>query len=855
MDPRPLVFIRLFYVLIVLQFGMAAFGWFQYRSYQRMEAGVRQQHGPVVSHHQRLQEVQSEIRIAQLAESSVSDPNLIHWREVSRRLDTALTDLSLAKLPGADGDSDAAAGQAKAFHNFAAGGGDFPAFQQALHQADLGAHQWSDRSQSTESGFEDLAAKTRRTALQVESILTLAPFLRVLALLCIGLMLKRYMLHLVGNRQQLEDELRHERGMLAERVEIRTAELQSEVAERMRVEQLNRGRNQILEMLTREQPAQDIFQALVDTVARDRSSWCCALHLVEGGALRLEASSDLPSKLTAKLQQLAMDMTDAPEAVALRERKVQAFADLSNERKPWPQFLHAYGIQSLWSTPIIAPDGTPLGTITIYSRLLAQPVQHDWELLESHSQMAAMVIERYRLQEELRRHAFHDSLTGLPNRLLGEKQLAAAISRGQRAESKVAVLWIDLDKFKQTNDVHGHVAGDAVLQEIATRLSRRFREGDTVARVGGDEFMAVLEGIPGREPVERIAAELVSELGSPIPFHGLALSVAASIGVAFFPEDGDCADLLQRNADLAMYEAKFGQHGVRSYSPALDRALSERRELEKAMSHALKHGGFVLHYQPLYEPQGPLSGFEALLRFPHPVLGMVPPSRLIPIAEESQMIVALGSWVLREACRQNRLWELGGSAIPVAVNISAMQFAREDFAEEVAQVLAETGLSPELLELELTESVMVKDFGESHRQLQKLKRLGVRIAVDDFGTGYSSLNNLHRLPIDMLKIDRSFTQALGELNGTLPIVEGIISMAHSMGMLVVAEGVETHEQMDTLSLKGCDYLQGYLFSQPVDAEKAALLLANGSHDQPVTSLAPVGALATMSMTGNASFAA
>ena len=295
-----------------------------------------------------------------------------------------------------------------------------------------------------------------------------------------------------------------------------------------------------------------------------------------------------------------------------------------------------------------------------------------------------------------------------------------------------------------------------------------------------------------------------------------------------------------------MYEAKFGQYGFRSYSPGLDKALSERRELEKAMSHALKYGGFVLHYQPLYEPQGPLAGFEALLRFPHPELGMVPPSRLIPIAEESQMIVALGSWVLREACRQNRLWELAGSAVPVAVNISAMQFAREDFAEEVAQVLAETGLAPELLELELTESVMVKDFGESHRQLQKLKRLGVRIAVDDFGTGYSSLNNLHRLPIDLLKIDRSFTQALGELNGTLPIVQGIISMAHSMGMLVVAEGVETHEQMDTLWDKGCDYLQGYLFSQPVDAERAALLLASGSHDQHVAKFAELNALKTLS---------
>lgn len=855
LDPRPLVFIRLFYVLIVLQFGMAAFAWFQCRSYRQMETRIRQEHGPVVNHHQRLQELQFELRAAKLAESSVTDPQLIHWREVSGRLETALTLMSGAKLPGTGNDSAAAAVQAKVFHNLAAGSGDFPAFQQALQQTDADVHKWADNSQSTEAGFEELAARTRQTALQVESVLTVTPFLRVLALLCIGLMLKRYMLRLVGNRDRLEGELRHERSMLEERIEARTAELQSEVAERMRVEQLNRGRNQILEMLTREQPAHDIFQALVDTVARDRSNWCCALHLVDNGTLRMEAFSDLPPKLTAKLQQLSIDMNDAPEAFALGERKRKTIEDLSNERVPWPQLLHAHGIQSLWSAPIIAPDGTPLGTITIYSRLLARPGQHDWEMLESHAQMASMMIERYRLQDELRRHAFHDSLTGLPNRLLGEQQLSAAIGRSQRSDTNLAVLWIDLDKFKQTNDVHGHVAGDYVLKEIAVRLSNRFSGSDTVARVGGDEFMAVLEGVTDREAVEKIAADLVGELGSPVPFQGVALNIAASIGVSFFPEDGDCADLLQRNADLAMYEAKFGLYGFRAYSPALDKALSERRELEKAMSHALKHGGFVLHYQPLYEPKGALAGFEALLRFPHPELGMISPARLIPIAEDSHMIVALGSWVLREACRQNRVWELAGSGIPVAVNISAMQFAREDFAEEVAQVLAETGLAPELLELELTESVMVKDFAESRRQLQKLKRLGVRIAVDDFGTGYSSLNNLHRLPIDMLKIDRSFTQALGELNGTLPIVEGIITMAHSMGMLVVAEGVETLEQMETLSLKGCDYLQGYLFSKPVDAESAALLLANGGHDQPVTLLSTMDDLPPIAPSDEASFAA
>ena len=288
-----------------------------------------------------------------------------------------------------------------------------------------------------------------------------------------------------------------------------------------------------------------------------------------------------------------------------------------------------------------------------------------------------------------------------------------------------------------------------------------------------------------------------------------------------FPEDGESAELLERNADMAMYEAKFGNHGVRAFSPALDSILSERLELEKAMSRALESDGFALHYQPQYDRHGELAGFEALLRLPHPLMGLVSPARIIPIAEESEMIVALGNWVLKEACTQSLRWqEKGYPPVLIAVNVSGMQFVRHDFADQVAEVLKQTGLRPELLELELTESVMVKDFAESTKQLQRLKSLGISIAVDDFGTGYSSLNRLHRLPIDRLKIDRSFIQSLNDPNGTLPIVESIISMAHRMGMLVIAEGVETKQQRETLCRNGCDLLQGYLLSVPLSAERA-----------------------------------
>ena len=276
---------------------------------------------------------------------------------------------------------------------------------------------------------------------------------------------------------------------------------------------------------------------------------------------------------------------------------------------------------------------------------------------------------------------------------------------------------------------------------------------------------------------------------------------------------------------------------MRTFSLELDHALSERRAIEEAMKGALVDGGFELYYQPQYGPGGELAGFEALLRFPHPELGMISPARLIPLAEESQMIVELGSWVLRAACRQSMQWRAEGlPAVQVAVNISAMEFVLPDFAERVAEALEETGLPAELLELELTESVMLKDFSESTRQMERLKRLGVRIALDDFGTGYSSLNQLHRLPIDRLKIDRSFTQALSEPNGSLPIVESIVTMAHRMGVRVVAEGVETPEQMRTLRRVGCDVLQGYMFSKPVQARAAEDLLRAGFDGRSVDGL-------------------
>jgi diguanylate cyclase (GGDEF)-like protein len=814
-------------VLLGLQLAVAGVAGVASRALRQLDARVLDNHRAVIHYHERLDELKDEVSAAEAMDSEHGG-DAAGRRVRAENLAALLVRLAQENPVASPEDLRAADVEGQQFQKLGAAPDDERKFENAVKQAGASLTTWRHRTIEAEKEYHRQVARAQQAYLWVESSIFLTPLFLLAAMLCINV-LKRDARRQASRRENMEGELRRERAALEERIAERTAELQLEVSERLRAEQLNEGRNRILEMLTREEPSQKVLQTLVDVVARERSTLGCALHLSSAGALRMEAASGLPPKLIRKLKELSVSMTDAPEAVALRERKPQVMKSLAGERKPWPQLLYAYGVQSLWATPISTSDGTPMGTLTVYSLLQCEPSRTDLELLESHSQMASMVLERYRLQHELRQHAYHDSLTGLPNRLLGEVQLAAAIRRAARSKKHVAILWIDLDKFKQTNDVHGHLAGDAVLKEVAQRLSRRFRESDTIARMGGDEFMAVLEEVDQRSSAARMAEDLVRELALPIEFQGLMLNAAASIGVSMYPEDGSTADQLQRNADMAMYEAKFGRHGVRMFSPELESTLTERRSLEEAMTDALANGGFELYYQPQYRLGGELAGFEALLRFPHPILGMISPIRLIPIAEESQMIVALGSWVIREACRQSMRWqEEGYGRVPVAVNISAMEFVLPDFANRVAEALEETGMPADLLELELTESVMVKDFDESARQMERLKKLGVRIALDDFGTGYSSLNQFHRLPIDRLKIDRSFTQALSETNGSLPIIEGIVAMAHRMGVRVVAEGVETLEQMRTLRGVGCDMLQGYLLSQPLTADEAAGLLRRRS---------------------------
>jgi diguanylate cyclase (GGDEF)-like protein len=675
-----------------------------------------------------------------------------------------------------------------------------------------------------------------------EVVLAGGALLLIVLTLIYGIQLHRQIRREELARYGVEAELAAERQALEERVSERTQALEAEARVMRRSERLNRGRNRVLEMLARNEPSLNMLKALVDTVAEFRSTWLCAIHVLDGGWLKLMASSGIKDKLAHHLRSISIDFTDAPESAALAAGHLRLIGDLSEQHKPWPELLRANSLQSVWSAPFLAPGSTPLGTLTVYALLKQEPSPADIEVMEMACQMAALVLERRRLQSQLIEHAYHDSLTGLPNRRLGEDRLSNATKRAARASHRAAVLWIDLNRFKQVNDLYGHPIGDAVLQQTAKRLASRLRASDTLARMGGDEFMVILEEIKDRHTAEQTAIDLLDVVAAPMQIDDLEIAISASIGVSLYPDDGNTVDSLAQHADRAMYAAKFGGCGVLSFSPDMDREPAERRELESELSLALENGGFSVAYQPQCLPDGTLVGFEALLRFNSPRLGNIPPAQFIPIAEETGLIVPIGEWVLREVCRQSKKWrDANHTMVPIAVNISAIEFDREDFADSVARILAETGQTPAMLVLELTESIVMHDTSESTRQMNRLKQLGVRIAIDDFGTGYSSLSYLHRLPIDLLKIDRSFIETLTEPEGTRPIVEAVLSMAHSLGYCVVAEGVETTEQLSSLKKNSCDIIQGYLFSRPVKPDAAAGFLVSGKLEE-ILPFAPPPAL-------------
>nr|MBL8411363.1 EAL domain-containing protein [Dechloromonas sp.] len=439
----------------------------------------------------------------------------------------------------------------------------------------------------------------------------------------------------------------------------------------------------------------------------------------------------------------------------------------------------------------------------------------------------ADITERRQAEERMRHIAQHDALTGLPNRLALLMRLAQLLPEARRHQWNIAIMFIDLDRFKIINDTLGHQIGDEMLREVACRLSSVIRETDFVARLGGDEFVILLPGIATPADAAIVANKIIAALSTAIQVDGHELHTSPSIGISLFPDDGPDGDSILKNADTAMYHAKSaGRNNYQFFATEMNRVTAERLDIERKLRHAIARNELTLCFQPQFGAHSNQpTGVEALLRWLHPTDGMIRPDRFIPVAEETGIIVEIGEWVLRNACREMKHWiDAGLLPMRMAVNVSARQLRRRDFCETVAGALAESGLPPELLELEITESSVMENPDEAIVILQRLGRMGVTLAIDDFGTGYSSLAYLKLFPIDHLKIDRSFVADIEHDLNDRAIAFGTIALAHSLGLNVIAEGVETEDQLDLLRSNGCDEVQGYLFSKPLNSAAAFAFL-------------------------------
>jgi diguanylate cyclase (GGDEF)-like protein/PAS domain S-box-containing protein len=491
----------------------------------------------------------------------------------------------------------------------------------------------------------------------------------------------------------------------------------------------------------------------------------------------------------------AMEQVENPAAALLKIEEIQSSS------------------QARSSNIVKFRDGRFLECVSMPQLIGGQSVGRVWSFRD--------ITDRVQVEERIRHHAYHDSLTGLPNRALFQDRLSRDLGQAKRAETNTALLLMDLDRFKTINDTLGHAAGDKLLIEVAKRLRSRQREGDTIARLGGDEFILVVSQLRHKEDVAIVAEQILDVFKAPILISEFDLHVSASIGIAIYPDDGDDHASLLKSADVALYRAKeLGRNNFQIFEPKLNQRAMERLVLEKDLRRAIHDGEFMLQYQPQYDLKtGQMSGVEALVRWQQGD-AIVPPDKFIPVAEECGLIVPLGQWVLEEAARQCAKFNRHRrESLRLCVNVSALQIQRPNFANEVSEILRKSGVPLQQLVVELTESALMQNPEQGSWAMAQLRQMGIGIAMDDFGTGHSSLNHISLLPISIIKIDRSFVTNCAIRKPDALILQAIVTMGHALGLKVLAEGVETHEQVRVLREHGCDEVQGYLFSKPVSAEQ------------------------------------
>ena len=603
-----------------------------------------------------------------------------------------------------------------------------------------------------------------------------------------------------------------------------------DVTERKRAENFEQARAQVLELIAENHPLAEVLNRLIALVEQEYPGATGSIVLLSDGRLDHMAPS-LPAEFRAALDGQLLRLTSAICSNAASGGETIVLSELATDEH-WTDLRDAareHGLVTCWSVIVHSSTGDVMGMFNILLRTRLDVDAAGRRLLEMVGRLITIATEHQELTYQLAYRAHHDSLTGLPNRLLFEDRLNQAIARATEQGHLVALLCLDLDRFKVVNDTLGHHAGDLLLAQLTRRIQSILRPTDTLARMGGDEFTLILPEMPSAHDAEQVAQRLLDLLRLPFEISGQELFVTGSVGIAICPEDGREWSSLQKNADLAMYRAKsLGRNRFQRFTSDMLSDTSERLVFESIFRRAVERKEFELYYQPQYDINNQLVGFEALMRWNSPQLGFVPPSRFVPVAEETGLIVPLGEWVIDEACRQNKAWANAGYAtVKIAVNVSALQFTQPNFAASVSAALARHEIDPRLIELEITESLLMSNTIEAASKLNHLREIGVGVALDDFGTGYSSLAYLQRLPIDLLKIDRSFVKDIDATNGdenSLPVIRAIISLGHALNKKVLAEGVETQRQRDLLASLGCDGIQGYFLGKPMPATKVFTLL-------------------------------
>ncbi len=610
---------------------------------------------------------------------------------------------------------------------------------------------------------------------------------------------------------------------------IRVVITLEDVSARHRAEQIAVARRRVLEMIARQYNLKTIMRELLVLIGQQMVDLTYGAFTLLSHGLFVSFSTVLE---TAELQQFD---AWAHEVLSLAPCRYQRITELASDTPYWwssvEPLVYKYTIKRGWIIGIRTNRDAADGCLLLCRREDTPLSGDERRLLEQIEQLTTITIEQQTTLEKLAYQAHHDALTGLPNRLLFEDRLQQSIEHARRTNTLVAVLFIDLDRFKQINDTLGHTIGDLLLIQVARRFELCIRATDTLARHGGDEFLLVLPDITAPQQVTVVAQRLHESLRHPFFVNGHEIFVSASIGASLYPIDGKDVVALQRAADIAMYRAKqIAYDRFQFFDATLAVISSERLQLETQLRHAIERNELLLFYQPKVDRTGSLVGFEALLRWHSAELGTVSPAKFIPIAEETGLIVPIGRWILHEIARQVKHWlEAGLHVVPVAANVSAIQFAQTDFVQQVEDILSTANLPLPWLELEVTESMLMGQIENLIQQLNRLRQLGVTLAVDDFGSGYSSLTYLHRLPINILKIDRSFVACLDRADSEVErsIVETIITLGRRLKMQVVAEGVETAEQYQILEAAGCDIFQGYYIARPLSVADVVAWLKKG----------------------------